>query len=242
MWNGKKKAITFSFDDGVMQDIRLIEILDKYGLKGTFNLNSGKFGTCNPYEVNNRVVQRTLIEPTQVKELYKNHEVAAHTVGHFNLTTLPDSCVAWQVEKDRVLLEELTGKEVFIGISEPHDDLISIPEAFEEARNAINVGRIYHSNKTIFVYRNLLLERFLNEVSQDMSVTYNGRIFNRKTARLFNEEMVHTIETFFDNSLNLSETARKLYIHRNTLVYRLERCIAPSVWTCATLTMQSPSR
>ena len=41
MWNGKKKAVTFSFDDGVTQDIRLIEILNKYGLKGTFNLNSG---------------------------------------------------------------------------------------------------------------------------------------------------------------------------------------------------------
>ena len=41
MWNGKKKAITFSFDDGVSQDIRLIELFNKYGLKGTFNLNSG---------------------------------------------------------------------------------------------------------------------------------------------------------------------------------------------------------
>lgn len=111
-WNGKKKAITFSFDDGVMQDIRTIEILDKYGLKATFNLNSGKFGTKFPYETNGRVVERTLIEPTQVKELYKNHEVAAHTVGHFNLTELPDSCVTWQVERDRELLEALTGKEV----------------------------------------------------------------------------------------------------------------------------------
>ena len=112
MWNGKKKAITFSFDDGVLQDIRAIEILDKYGLKGTFNLNSGKFGTKNPYDTNGRIVERTLIEPTQVKELYKNHEVAAHTVGHFNLTELPESCITWQVEKDRELLEELTGKEV----------------------------------------------------------------------------------------------------------------------------------
>ena len=113
MWNGKKKAVTFSFDDGVMQDIRTIEILDKYGLKGTFNLNSGKFGTKNPYEpAPGKIVERTLIEPTQVKELYKNHEVAAHTVGHFNLTELPDSCVTWQVETDRKLLEELTGKEV----------------------------------------------------------------------------------------------------------------------------------
>ena len=57
-------------------------------------------------------MERTLIEPAQVKELYQNHEVAAHTVGHFNLTELPDSCVTWQVETDRTLLEELTGKEV----------------------------------------------------------------------------------------------------------------------------------
>ena len=112
MWNDKKKAITFSFDDGVLQDIRAIEILDKYGLKATFNLNSGKFGTKNPYETNARIVERTLIEPTQVKDLYKNHEVAVHTMGHFNLTELPLSCVSWQVEKDREMLEWLTGKEI----------------------------------------------------------------------------------------------------------------------------------
>ncbi len=116
-----------------------------------------------------------------------------------------------------------TGHGVFVGISEPREDLISIPDAFEEARSAINVGRSYHSNRTVFVYRNLLLERFLNEVTPEMSANYNAKIFNRKTTRLFNEEMIHTIETFFDNSLNLSETARKLYIHRNTLVYRLEK-------------------
>ena len=75
----------------------------------------------------------------------------------------------------------------------------------------------------MFTYRNLLLERFLNDVPVDMCASYNTMIFNRKTARLFNDEMVHTIEAFFDNSLNLSETARKLYIHRNTLVYRLEK-------------------
>ncbi len=116
-----------------------------------------------------------------------------------------------------------TGTTVFIGISDPRKDLIAIPDAYAEARSAINVGRIYHSNKHVFVYRNLLLERFLSEVSPELGVSYNARIFNRKTARLFNDEMIHTIETFFDNSLNLSETARKLYIHRNTLVYRLEK-------------------
>lgn len=116
-----------------------------------------------------------------------------------------------------------TGATVYIGISDPRSDLASISDAFAEARAAINVGRVYHSGKHVFVYRNLLLERFLSDVSADLGTSYNAMIFNRKTARLFNDEMIHTIETFFDNSLNLSETARKLYIHRNTLVYRLEK-------------------
>ena len=116
-----------------------------------------------------------------------------------------------------------TGTTVYIGISDPRMELVAIPEAFAEARSAINVGRVYHGNKHVFLYRNLLLERFLSDVSPELGAGYNSRIFNRKTARLFNDEMIHTIETFFDNSLNLSETARKLYIHRNTLVYRLEK-------------------
>ena len=116
-----------------------------------------------------------------------------------------------------------TGSTVFIGVSDPRGELSQISEAFAEARAAIDVGRIYHSNRHVFLYRNLLLERFLNDVPADIGVGYNTQIFNRKTARLFNDEMVHTIETFFENSLNLSETARKLYIHRNTLVYRLEK-------------------
>ena len=115
------------------------------------------------------------------------------------------------------------GTTVYIGISEPRQELSDIPEAFAEARKAINVGRIYHPARRVFAYRNLLLERFLSDVSPELGTDYNAQIFNRKTARLFNDEMIHTIETFFDNSLNLSETARKLYIHRNTLVYRLEK-------------------
>ena len=112
MWDGKKKAVTFSFDDGVLQDIRAIKILDKYGLKATFNLNSGKFGTKYPYETNGRTVERTIVEPILVKDIYKNHEVAVHTVGHFNLTALPESCIVWQVEEDRKMLESLTGTPI----------------------------------------------------------------------------------------------------------------------------------
>ena len=116
-----------------------------------------------------------------------------------------------------------TGQPVYIGVSQPRDDLALIAESFEEARNAINIGRVYNSTATIFFYDRLLLERFLYDLPADVSARYSSQIFNRQTAKLFNDEMLHTIETFFENSLNLSETARKLYIHRNTLVYRLEK-------------------
>ena len=116
-----------------------------------------------------------------------------------------------------------TGATVYIGVSDPREDLSLIAEAFEEARGAINIGRVYNNTGHVFFYGRLLLERFLSELPADACAHYSNRIFNRQTARLFNEEMLHTIETFFDNSLNLSETARKLYIHRNTLVYRLEK-------------------
>ena len=61
MWNGKNKALTFSFDDGVRQDIRLIEIFNKYGLKGTFNLNSGFLGLEGTLVRNGRTVRHDKI-------------------------------------------------------------------------------------------------------------------------------------------------------------------------------------
>ncbi len=116
-----------------------------------------------------------------------------------------------------------TSHQVYIGIGEPKKQLAQLSDSFREARRAIDVGRIYRSEEFVFVYRKLLLERFLADVPSDMRTQYNQMMFNRKTARLFNEEMIHTIEKFFENSLNLSETARQIYIHRNTLVYRLDK-------------------
>ena len=119
MWNGKKKAITFSFDDGVTQDIRLIEILNKYGLKGTFNLNSAKLGLLGePWKVDWGEVSRVIINASQVKSVYQGHEVAVHTLTHPNLTTLNDETVVRQVEEDRKALTELCGYPV-IGMAYP---------------------------------------------------------------------------------------------------------------------------
>ncbi len=119
MWNGKKKAITFSFDDGVTQDIRCIEILNKYGLKGTFNLNSGYFGLPRTdYVVNNHTITHNKVRACDVKKIYEGHEVAVHTLTHPNLTTLEDTTVIRQVEEDRKALSELCGYPV-IGMAYP---------------------------------------------------------------------------------------------------------------------------
>lgn len=101
MFQGKLKAVTFSYDDGVKQDIRLIELLNKYGLKCTFNLNSKLLGK-----------RENKVMPEHVKELYFGHEVACHTLTHPNLCSLDEGEIVRQVEQDRLNLEDLVGYPV----------------------------------------------------------------------------------------------------------------------------------
>ncbi|MBO5363119.1 MAG: polysaccharide deacetylase family protein [Clostridia bacterium] len=117
-WNGKKKAVTFSFDDAVLQDIDVIAIMNKYGLKGTFNLNSGLLGMLFSYDRAGVHICGDKIQPSQVKELYAGHEVAVHTIAHHNLTWLEDETVVYQVEEDRKRLEGLVGYPI-VGMAYP---------------------------------------------------------------------------------------------------------------------------
>ena len=119
MWNGKKKAITFSFDDGVTQDIRCIELLNKYGLKGAFNLNSARLGTQGDvWKTDKGDVVRAMVKAEQVSQIYAGHEVAVHTLTHPNLTTLEDDEVIRQVDEDRKALSALCGYPV-VGMAYP---------------------------------------------------------------------------------------------------------------------------
>ena len=120
------------------------------------------------------------------------------------------------------LMEE-TAHQMTIGIGRSRHTIEELRESYMEARRAIEVGRIFKPEESIFLYTRLILERFLMELPQDISAYYHGLLFNRKNQRLFNEEMLYTIDMFFKKDLNLSDTARQLYIHRNTLVYRLDK-------------------
>ena len=112
------KYLTLSFDDGVRQDKRLVELLNKYGLKATFNLNSSYLGLNGGWEYKGKYVNTSKVSPLEIKELYKGHEVAVHTLTHPNLTGEDDETVVYQVEEDRKQLSKLAGYEV-VGMAYP---------------------------------------------------------------------------------------------------------------------------
>ena len=114
----KKKAITFSYDDGVTQDIRLIELLNKYGLKCTFNLNSELLSKKGMLIREGQRISHYKVHPQDVKDIYDGHEVAVHTLTHPNLTQRDDAEVIRQVETDRLNLSRLVGYEV-VGMAYP---------------------------------------------------------------------------------------------------------------------------
>ena len=132
MFNGKMKALTFSYDDGITQDIRFIELLDKYGLKATFNINSELLGKPGSLNVSGVKVNHTKVPADKVAEIYQNHEIAVHTLTHPRLKELEKDELIRQVEQDRVNLSALVGYEV-VGMASPFgDDSEYIAETIRE--------------------------------------------------------------------------------------------------------------
>lgn len=112
MYHGKMKALTFSYDDGVTQDRRLVWLFNKYGLKATFNLNSELLGQDGHLIREGVTVAHVKIRPEEVRELYRGHEIAAHTLTHPNLTDCDEAEIIRQTEQDRLNLSALAGYEV----------------------------------------------------------------------------------------------------------------------------------
>lgn len=119
MFHGKMKAVTFSYDDGVTQDIRLAELFHKYGLKATFNLNSSLLGQHASLIRDGVEIRHDKVSPADVRHIYDGHEIAAHTLTHPTLTHITDK-EEWfhQTEDDRLRLSELAGYEV-VGFAYP---------------------------------------------------------------------------------------------------------------------------
>ncbi len=110
MWDGKNKAFTMSYDDGVEQDRRFVEIINKYNLKCTFNLNSGIMTPKSHWICGLTDIRR--MSPEGLLELYMGHEIAVHCKTHANLTELEDDEVRRELLEDKATLEKLFGCKV----------------------------------------------------------------------------------------------------------------------------------
>ncbi len=152
----QKKAITFSYDDGVTQDIRLIELLNKYGLKCTFNLNSELLARKGILDIEGLRIAHYKIHPDDVKGVYEGHEIAVHTLTHPNLTQCGDEEVIRQVEIDRQNLSELAGYEV-IGMAYPCGGVNNDERVAELIKKSTGVrySRTITSNDRFDVQENL---------------------------------------------------------------------------------------
>lgn len=104
---GKRRIVTFSYDDGHFNDKRLMEMFDKYGVKATFHLNGEKY------------LDKTDNELEKIRELYKNHEISCHTVHHGRPEFIPSASFAAEVLEDRKILERIAGYPV-LGMSYPN--------------------------------------------------------------------------------------------------------------------------
>ncbi len=126
----------------------------------------------------------------------------------------------------RTLVDNLHAEamvKVRVGYGNRVDLLPDIARSYQEAKLALEVGRIFYMDRDTVFYGNLGIGRLIYQLPVSLCEMFLKEIFGEKIPDIYDEETMITINKFFENNLNISETARQLYVHRNTLVYRLER-------------------
>lgn len=111
----------------------------------------------------------------------------------------------------------------WVSYSSIADDIKELSNAYKEARMALEIGKIFYAERNVFSYNRLGIGRLIYQLPSSVCEMFIDEIFGQETLDSIDEETLITIRTFFENNLNLSETSRQLYVHRNTLVYRFEK-------------------
>ena len=115
------------------------------------------------------------------------------------------------------------GNGVHISYGTVINELKEVSRSYKEARMALDVGKIFFEEQNIIAYSQLGIGRLIYQLPIPLCKMFIKEIFDGKSPDEFDEEILTTINKFFENSLNVSETSRQLYIHRNNLVYRLDK-------------------
>lgn len=112
---------------------------------------------------------------------------------------------------------------VTVGIGTTVESIKELAKSFKEAQAALEVGKVFDTDKVIVSYGNLGIARLIYQLPTTLCETFLREVFKKGSIQSLDQETLFTIQKFFENSLNVSETSRKLFVHRNTLVYRLEK-------------------
>lgn len=226
MYNGKNKAVTFSYDDGVTQDQRLIKLLNKYGLKSTFNINSELLGKPGALIREDVTVAHVKPQPCEIKNIYKGHEVAVHTLTHPLLPEQTDEEVIRQVEEDRKNLEKYTGIDV-VGMAYPCGG----KNCDERVADLIR-------NNTKIKYSRTIISSYSFDLQDDL-ILFNPTIHHKDWDKLFamGEEFInlktdepklfyiwgHSYEFDIDDSWDKFEEFCKLISGKDDIFYGTNR-------------------
>lgn len=111
----------------------------------------------------------------------------------------------------------------YVGIGTIVDNIRDLPRSFNEAQIALEVGKVFDTEKFIMTYDNLGIGRLIYQLPTTLCEMFLSEVFKKGSIESLDYETLFTIQKFFENNLNVSETSRKLFVHRNTLVYRLEK-------------------
>ena len=132
-----------------------------------------------------------------------------------------------EIEKAAKAMESFLKKEGMTGIRVAYGTVVKeikeVSRSYKEAKMAMDVGKIFFDDRSIIAYSQLGIGRLIYQLPIPLCKMFIKEIFGDKSPDDFDEETLTTIQKFFENSLNVSETSRQLFIHRNTLVYRLDK-------------------
>ncbi|MDR2420854.1 MAG: helix-turn-helix domain-containing protein [Oscillospiraceae bacterium] len=110
-----------------------------------------------------------------------------------------------------------------IGVGSPANSLRELADKYKEAQVSIEVGKVFDTDRTIIHYESLGIGRLIYQLPKRLCEMFLAEVFKKNPIEALDAETLYTINKFFENNLNVSETSRRLFVHRNTLVYRLEK-------------------
>ena len=164
---------------------------------------------------------------TAFSEKMDDYAIAVEENGVILVHTLEEDETIEDMDNIAGMLEDLMNTEVMLKARISYGTIVGelreLSKSYKEARMALDVGKIFYNDRRIHSYESLGIGRLIYQLPANLCKLFIDEIYGEKMPKEVNEEILHTATVFLDNNLNVSETARQLYIHRNTLVYRIEK-------------------